>query len=111
MFLNLNRYFFLLKSISILGTDQLLCSLSLFYFSRHNKFAETHSHLQLSLHITDRLLAAGKDYIYCAISKMFVKAISRGLYYETKAIVIATPKYPLFLRVGSKDFIKLDFGR
>ena len=28
-------------------------------FSRHNRFAETHSHLQLSYHITDRLLAAG----------------------------------------------------
>ena len=28
-------------------------------FSRHNRFAETHSHLQLSFHITDRLLAAG----------------------------------------------------
>ena len=28
-------------------------------FSRHNRFSETHSHLQLSYHITDRLLAAG----------------------------------------------------
>ena len=27
--------------------------------SRHNRFAETHSHLQLSYNITDRLLAAG----------------------------------------------------
>ena len=26
---------------------------------RHNRFAETHSHLQPSYHITDRLLAAG----------------------------------------------------
>ena len=31
----------------------------LLFFSRHNRFAETHSHLQLSYHITDRLLAAG----------------------------------------------------
>ena len=31
----------------------------LLYVSRHNRFAETHSHLQLSYHITDRLLAAG----------------------------------------------------
>ena len=31
----------------------------LFTFSRHNRFAETHSHLQLSCHITDRLLATG----------------------------------------------------
>ena len=31
----------------------------LFFFSRHNRFTETHSHLQLSYHITDRLLAAG----------------------------------------------------
>ena len=32
-----------------------------YFFSRHNRFAETHSHLQLSYHITDRLLAAGND--------------------------------------------------
>ena len=31
----------------------------LFVFSRQNRFAETHSLLQLSYHITDRLLAAG----------------------------------------------------
>ena len=30
----------------------------LLFFSRHYRFAETHSHLQLSCHITDRLLAA-----------------------------------------------------
>ena len=30
----------------------------LFIFSRQNRFAETHSHLQLSYHITDRLLVA-----------------------------------------------------
>ena len=30
-------------------------------FSRQNRFAETHSHLQLSYHITDHLLAAGND--------------------------------------------------
>ena len=35
----------------------------LFIFSRHNRFAETHSHLQLSYHITDRLLAAVNEYI------------------------------------------------
>ena len=35
----------------------------LLFFSRHNRFAETHSHLQLSYHITDRLLAAGNKYI------------------------------------------------
>ena len=33
----------------------------LLVFSRQNRFAETHSHLQLSYHITDRLLAAGND--------------------------------------------------
>ena len=32
---------------------------SLLVFSRHNRFAETHSHLQLSYHITDRLLVDG----------------------------------------------------
>ena len=30
-------------------------------FSRHNRFAETHSYLQLSYQITDRLLAAGNN--------------------------------------------------
>ena len=33
----------------------------LLFSSRHNRFAETHSHLQLSYHITDRLLAAGNN--------------------------------------------------
>ena len=33
--------------------------LAVIFFSRYNRFAETHSHLQLSYHITDRLLAAG----------------------------------------------------
>ena len=33
----------------------------LLFFSRHNRFAETHSHLQHSYHITDRLLAAGNN--------------------------------------------------
>ena len=36
----------------------------LLFFSRHNRFAETHSHLQLSYHITDRLLAAGNNRIF-----------------------------------------------
>ena len=31
------------------------------FFSRHNIFSETHSYLQLSHQITDRLLAAGKN--------------------------------------------------
>ena len=36
------------------------CSMTGCYsFSRHNRFAETHSRLLLSYHITDRLLAAG----------------------------------------------------
>ena len=34
-------------------------------FSRHNEFAETHSHLQLSYHITDRLLGAGNNVDFC----------------------------------------------
>ena len=33
----------------------------LLIFSRHNKFAEMHSHLQLSYHITDHFLAAGNN--------------------------------------------------
>ena len=32
-----------------------------FFFSRHNRFAETRSHLALLYHITDRLLAAGNE--------------------------------------------------
>ena len=32
-----------------------------------NSFAETHSHLKLSYHITDRLLAAGNDAFYLGI--------------------------------------------
>ena len=36
------------------------CSMiACYFFSRHNRFAETHSYLQLSYQITDRLLAAG----------------------------------------------------
>ena len=31
-------------------------------FFRHNRFAETHSYLQLSYQITDRLLAVGNNY-------------------------------------------------
>ena len=34
----------------------------LLIFSRHNRFAEKHSHLQLSYHITDRLLAAVNEF-------------------------------------------------
>ena len=37
----------------------------LLFFSWHNRFAETHSHLQLSYHITDRLLAAGNKWCLC----------------------------------------------
>ena len=40
--------------------------LAVIFFSRHNRFAETHIHLQLSYHITDRLLAAGNDTKYNA---------------------------------------------
>ena len=36
----------------------------LLIFSKHNRFAETHSHLQLSYHITNRLLAAGNNYLW-----------------------------------------------
>ena len=62
LFLNLNEYSFI-ESNSLLGTNKFLYMLSLFYFSRHtcNRFAETHSHLELSNHITDRLLAAGDE--------------------------------------------------
>ena len=40
----------------------------LYFFTRHNRFPETHSYVQFSYQITDRLLVAGKnakgDYIY-----------------------------------------------
>ena len=35
----------------------------LLFYSRHNKFAETHSHINLSYHITDRLLTAGNQHV------------------------------------------------
>ena len=41
----------------------------LLIFSRQNRFAETHSHLQLSYHITDRLQAAG-NYRFPHLSKL-----------------------------------------
>ena len=40
--------------------------------SRHNRFGETHSHLQLSYHITDRLLAAGNEYNIQVAQKMLL---------------------------------------
>ena len=39
----------------------------LLFSSRHNRFTETHSHLQLSYHITDRLLAAGNKWIVTCV--------------------------------------------
>ena len=45
----------------------------LLFFSRHNRFAETHSHLQLSYHITDRLLAAGNKVSIIKISQRRIK--------------------------------------
>ena len=48
-------------------------------FSRHNRFAETHSHLQLSYHITDRLLAAGNNKTYTI--PYFIILISNRAYF------------------------------
>ena len=42
----------------------------LLIFSRQNRFAETHSHLQLSYHITDLILAAGNKPILCSMISM-----------------------------------------
>ena len=42
----------------------------LLIFSRQNRFAETHSHLQLSYNITDRLLAAGNSYVYLYLPRV-----------------------------------------
>ena len=50
------------RAQSRINADEILLQHDwLFIFSRHNRFAETHSHLQLSYHITDRLLAAGNN--------------------------------------------------
>ena len=45
----------------IIAYEILLQHDRLLFFYRHNRFAETHCHLQLSYHITDRLLAAGNE--------------------------------------------------
>ena len=45
----------------------------LLFFSRHNRFAETHSHLQLWYHITDRLLTAGNQWNILGCTYIFVK--------------------------------------
>ena len=56
----------------------------LLFFSRHtcNRFAETHSHLQLSYHITDRLLAAGNKHgaYYFCMSHWIYLSVSRHCY-------------------------------
>ena len=54
----------------------------LLFFSIHNRFAETHSHLQLSYHITDCLLAAGNNRLpingYLKLHLAYVLRWNRG---------------------------------
>ena len=46
------------ETVEFLESSLASLMIGCYFFSRHNRFAETHSHLQLSYHITDRLLAA-----------------------------------------------------
>ena len=50
---------FLERSLASMLMRYFCSMIGCYFFYRHNRFAETHSHLQLSYHITDRLLAAG----------------------------------------------------
>ena len=53
------------SSLSSAASHQCLWDIAAaWFFSRHNRFAETHSLLQRSYHITDRLLAAGNYRIF-----------------------------------------------
>ena len=53
---------FLERSLASMLMRYCCSMIGCYFFSRHNRFAETHSHLQLSYHITDRLLAAGNKH-------------------------------------------------
>ena len=62
----------------------------LLVFSRQNRFAETHSHLQLSYHITDRLLAAGNKYFALRYAKMvsyFWFSLHRSYFCTTNVLI------------------------
>ena len=65
MYMKSLDYFILAPRDNRVSRAQLMrysCSMiGCYFFSRNNRFAETHSHLQLSYHITDRLLAAGNE--------------------------------------------------
>ena len=50
---------FLERSLVLMLMRYCCSMIGCYSFSRHYRFAETHSRLQLSYHITDRLLAAG----------------------------------------------------
>ena len=58
---------FLERSLASMLMRYCCSMIGCYFFSRHNRFAETHSHLQLSYHITDRLLAAGNKHSYTLI--------------------------------------------
>ena len=52
---------FLERSLAPMLMGYCCSMIGCYFFLRHNRFTETHSHLQLSYHITDCLLAAGND--------------------------------------------------
>ena len=56
---------FLERSLASMLMRYFCSMIGCYFFSTHYRFAETHSHLQLSYHITDRLLAAGNDSFHC----------------------------------------------
>ena len=55
---------FLQRSLASLLMRYCCSRIGCLFFSRQNRFAETHSHLQLSYHMTDRLLAACNNRLY-----------------------------------------------
>ena len=52
---------FLERSLALMLMRYCCSIIGCYFFSRQNRFAETHRHLQLSYHISDRLLAAGNE--------------------------------------------------
>ena len=68
----------------------------LLFFSRQNRFAETHSHLQLSYHITDRLLAAGnkpsKCVFYLLNTKITYKLTFNNGFPQTIRYLLIVPR-------------------
>ena len=65
----------------------------LLMFSRQNRFAETHSHLQLSYHITDRLLPTGNDMqtVNYKVAVVFQNRIHGNIQKTSKEFALTAP--------------------